>query len=111
MHIDGEWDLLIAHPPCTYLTNCATRAFSLRMTPPEKVVKRWENRCEAAILFMQFALAKCKRLLIDVLYKPETALQRTVTLFQLSMITHGALQRCYIKKDGRFTFCRPFIIS
>ena len=63
--IRGEWDLLIAHPPCTYLTNCATRSFSLRCTPPEKVVKRWELRCEAAIFFMQFALARCERICVE----------------------------------------------
>lgn len=63
--IDSEWDMIIAHPPCTYLTNCATRAFSLRVTPAEKVTKRWEMRCEAAILFMQMALARCDRIAIE----------------------------------------------
>lgn len=63
--IHSEWDMLIAHPPCTYLTNCATRAFSLRCTPAEKVVKRWELRCEAAIFFMHFALARCERICIE----------------------------------------------
>lgn len=65
VHIDGEWDMLICHPPCTYLTNCATRAFSLRMTPAEKVVERWSKRCEAAIFFMQCALARCKRIAVE----------------------------------------------
>lgn len=23
----GKWDMIIAFPPCTYLTNCATRHF------------------------------------------------------------------------------------
>jgi hypothetical protein len=36
-HDVGKWDLLIAHPPCTYLSNAATRSFSLRVTPAEKV--------------------------------------------------------------------------
>lgn len=40
-HDVGKWDLLIAHPPCTYLSNAATRSFSLRVTPAEKVVARW----------------------------------------------------------------------
>ena len=35
-HDIGKWDLLIAHPPCTYLSNVATRAFSLRCPPPPK---------------------------------------------------------------------------
>lgn len=63
--IVGEWDLIIAHPPCTYLTNCATRAFSLRVTPAEKVVERWENRCKGAIFFMYFPLAHCKYIAVE----------------------------------------------
>jgi len=61
-HEVGKWDLVIAHPPCTYLSNCCTRGFSLRCTPAEKVVKRWEDRAKAAIFFMQCALAhaRCK---------------------------------------------------
>ena len=29
-HIDGEWDLLIAHPPCTYLTVSGTAGLMLK---------------------------------------------------------------------------------
>ena len=65
VYIEGQWDLLIAHPPCTYLSNVATRAFSLRMTPAEKVVQRWSDRCEAAIFFMQCALAKCDKVAVE----------------------------------------------
>lgn len=61
----GPWDLIIAHPPCTYLSNAATRAFSLRVTPAEKVVQRWSDRCEAAIFFMQCALANCEKIAIE----------------------------------------------
>lgn len=32
----GKWDMIIAHPPCTYLSNVATRAYSLKCTPPRK---------------------------------------------------------------------------
>ena len=38
--IIGKWDMIIAHPPCTYLSNVATRHYSLRCTPAEKVVDR-----------------------------------------------------------------------
>lgn len=62
---DGPWDLLIAHPPFTYLSNCATRSFSLRVTPAEKVVARWEERAKAAVFFMRFAGAKCGRICIE----------------------------------------------
>lgn len=66
MHeIDGQWDLLIAHPPCTYLSNCCTRGFSLRVTPAEKVVKRWENRAIAVAFFMQFMGADCDKIAVE----------------------------------------------
>ena len=64
-HDVGAWDLLIAHPPCTYLTNVATRSFSLRCTPAEKVVKRWENRAKAAIFFMHFILADIPHIAVE----------------------------------------------
>ena len=34
VHDVGKWDMLIAHPPCTYLSNVATRFFSLKCTEP-----------------------------------------------------------------------------
>lgn len=63
--IPGRWDLIIAHPPCTYLSNVATRSFSLKCAPAEKVVKRWENRAKAAVFFMHFALADAERVAIE----------------------------------------------
>lgn len=61
----GPWDLLIAHPPCTFLSNVATRSFSLRVTPADKVVNRWEERAKAAVFFMRFALADCQRIAVE----------------------------------------------
>lgn len=63
--IDGKWDLIIAHPPCTYLTNCATRSHSLRCTPLEKINKRTEKRIEAMQLFMKFVNADCDKIAIE----------------------------------------------
>ena len=62
---EGAWDLVIAHPPCTYLSNVATRAYSLRVTPAEKVVERWQNRAKAAVFFMQVAMCNAKRLCVE----------------------------------------------
>ena len=61
----GGWNLLIGHPPCTYLSNAATRSFSLRCTPAEKVVARWDNRARAAIFFMQIMLADCEHICVE----------------------------------------------
>lgn len=65
VHMIGKWDMLIAHPPCTYLSNAATRAFSLRCTPAEKVVKRWQDRAYAAVFFMRFVAAPVERICIE----------------------------------------------
>ena len=64
-HDVGKWDMLIAHPPCTYLSNVATRHYSLRCTPPEKVVSRWEQRARAAVFFMFFYLADIPRVAVE----------------------------------------------
>ncbi|MDE6091924.1 MAG: DNA cytosine methyltransferase [Ruminococcus sp.] len=63
--IKGQWDLLIAHPPCTYLSAVTNRHLSLRCTPPEKVVDRFWKVAESAVFFMQFALADCERICVE----------------------------------------------
>ena len=65
IHDIGKWDLLIAHPPCTYLTNAGTRQYSFKMNPPEKVYARMKLREEAADFFMQFVNADCDRICIE----------------------------------------------
>lgn len=64
-HYIDKWDLLIAHPPCTYLSNVATIHFSLKHTPAEKVVLRWQNRAWAAVFFMRFLTANADRIAIE----------------------------------------------
>ena len=64
-HWVEKWDLIIAHPPCTYLTNAGTRQYSFKMNPPEKVYARMALREEAADFFMQFVNADCDRICIE----------------------------------------------
>lgn len=64
-HEVGKWDLLIAHPPCTYLSNVAGKHFSLKYTPAEKVITRWRNRAFAAVFFMRFLSANSERIAIE----------------------------------------------
>ena len=64
-HDIGKWDMLIAHPPCTYLSNVATRQYSLKCNTAEKVVNRWEERARAAVFFMHFALADCEKICVE----------------------------------------------
>lgn len=63
--ICDKWDLLIAHPPCTYLSNVATRQYSLKCCSPDAVIGRWEERAKAAIFFMRFALADVPKICVE----------------------------------------------
>ena len=51
--LPGHWDLIIAFPPCTYLSNAGTRHYSLRVNSPEKVREREKKREEAAEFFLK----------------------------------------------------------
>lgn len=64
-HDVGKWDLLIAHPPCTYLSKVAGIHFSLKYRSPEYVVERWKNRGLSAVFFMKFLLANAKRIAVE----------------------------------------------
>lgn len=60
-----EWDLIIAHPPCTYLTNAATQCHSIKITPLNKINERTLKRVEAISFFMRIAMAKCTYIAIE----------------------------------------------
>ena len=63
--INGKWDMIIAFPPCTYLTSAGTRHYSLRMNPEWKVRQREALRSEAVTFFLAFANAACDRIAIE----------------------------------------------
>ena len=62
-HIDGKWDMLIAHPPCTYMSN----AGACRMFPRKGQIdpERFEKAMEAKAFFMAFYNADCDRICIE----------------------------------------------
>lgn len=64
-NIIGEWDMIIAFPPCTYLSVVANRHYSLKYNSVEKVEARKKEREKAIEFFMQFVNAKCKRIAIE----------------------------------------------
>lgn len=65
-HIQGDvipllsqhWDLIIAHPPCTYLAVCGNRWFKGN-------AERWEKRLEAFAFFMKFVTNENPRIVIE----------------------------------------------
>lgn len=66
MHsIYGKWDMIIAFPPCTYLTSAGTRHYSLKCNSAEKVAARIKEREKAVDFFMTFANADCDRTAIE----------------------------------------------
>jgi site-specific DNA-cytosine methylase len=62
--IDGKWDLIIAHPPCTYLTVAANRYYNIERYG-EKAIQRFEKRKQAIEFFMQFVNADCEKIAIE----------------------------------------------
>ena len=63
-HLDAKWDLIIAFPPCTYLTVTGNRWFDVERYG-EKAIKRHKDRDEAAEFFMRFVNADCPRIAIE----------------------------------------------
>lgn len=62
--ITGEWNLLIAHPPCTYLTVSGNRWFNVEKYG-EKALQRIKDREEAIEFFMKFINAKCEHVAVE----------------------------------------------
>lgn len=61
--ITGAWDILIAHPPCTYLSN----AGACRLYPQKGVLnlERYAKGLNAREFFMKFYDADCPRICIE----------------------------------------------
>ena len=64
-HYVNKWDMIIAFPPCTYLTTAATRAHSLGTYTEEQIRKRTYKRIEAMKFFLSFMEADCKKIAIE----------------------------------------------
>lgn len=62
--IGGRWDMIIAFPPCTYLTVTGNRWFNVDRYG-EKALKRFAEREDAANFFMKIANADCKKIAIE----------------------------------------------
>ena len=57
-----RWDIIIAHPPCTYLTN----AGAVRMRVKGEIVpERYKKAMEAKMFFMKFIEADCPRIAVE----------------------------------------------
>jgi hypothetical protein len=61
--LEEDWDLIIAHPPCTYMSN----AGACRMFPKAGEIskERFEKAMEAKAFFMKFYNCKCRYVAIE----------------------------------------------
>lgn len=59
-----KWDMIIAFPPCTYLTVAGNAYFNVERYG-DKALERIEKSKEAAEFFMQFANADCDKIAIE----------------------------------------------
>lgn len=62
--VNGKWDMIIAFPPCTYLTVTGNRWFDIEKYG-KKAVQRHKDRAEAIEFFMAIANADCDKFAIE----------------------------------------------
>ena len=60
-----KWDMIIAFPPCTYLSCAATRSHSLKGNTLEGINKRTLKRIDAMQFFILIANANCDHIAIE----------------------------------------------
>lgn len=63
-NIDGKWDMIIAFPPCIYLTNTGNRWFDV-IRYGRAAQDRWLERCKAIVFFLRLAFADCEKIVIE----------------------------------------------
>lgn len=59
-----RWDIIIAHPPCTYLTVSGNRWFDVERYG-EKALKRHKDREKAIEFFLAFIGADCDKIAVE----------------------------------------------
>lgn len=62
--LNQTWDMIIAFPPCTYLTVTGNRWFNVERYG-DKAIQRLKDREEAINFFMMFVNANCPRIAIE----------------------------------------------
>ena len=60
--IDGKWDLIIAHPPCTYLSNAGARWL---YAGGELNAERYKKGLDGKKFFMAILNADCQRIAVE----------------------------------------------
>lgn len=63
-NIEGRWDMIIAHPPCTYLTSTGNRWFDTGKYG-KSAWDRMTERNKSICYFYKFVLADCEHVAIE----------------------------------------------
>ena len=63
-HLNENFDLIIAHPPCTYLTVAANKYYNVEKYG-NKAEERKKERQKAIEFFMKFTELKCQKVCIE----------------------------------------------
>lgn len=64
MDVDG-WDLVIAHPPCTYLSHVNTRGHSKKQTTENRIIGNTLERINAMDFFMRIMTCNSPRIAVE----------------------------------------------
>nr|DAE27113.1 MAG TPA: Cytosine specific methyltransferase [virus sp. ctxZT69] len=62
--VKGSWDLIIAHPPCTYLSFAGNKFFNAEIYG-NMALEREVKRTEAAVFFMKIINANCEKIAVE----------------------------------------------
>lgn len=64
--LPGKWDLIIAHPPCTYLSNVAACRLFKRIDGKSYIEReRYEKGLDAKEFFLKFYNADCEHIAVE----------------------------------------------
>lgn len=63
-YVGGAWDMIIAHPPCTYLTVTGNSWFMVEKYG-QKAYERQRERYKAIAFFIRIASAKCEKIAVE----------------------------------------------
>ena len=98
--IVGKWDMIIAHPPCTYLTVTGNRWFNVERYG-EKAIQRQKDRKEAIKFFMEIANADCEKIVIEnPIGVMSTVWRKPEQIIQPYMFGHSAAKKTCLWLKG-----------
>jgi hypothetical protein len=63
-HFITKWDLIIAHPPCTYLCRSGCKHYNVELYG-DKAIERQKKREDAIKFFLKIANANCEKICIE----------------------------------------------